>query len=407
MTARPLGAAELLRSVGLLADGPATWGTPVRSNSPGVYLIELPSPPQAAPVDFEAVGRWLERVPGLTLDGATPTGRELAARLHRFWLPDQPVLYIGMSRASVRARVSAYYKTPLGNRRPHAGGLWLKALSGLDRLRLWWAETDAAEEYEDALLSAFAEGVPEEVAAALHDPAVVLPFANLQTADGVRKDHGLRGQLLADEEAATVTPALRRAAAGKAAAAGVAATRGTGIRRSDRGARAPRTPADRAAPGQGRNAVRPPTRLTNEGLAALRAELSDLTNVARPAVIARIKAARELGDLRENAEYHEARREQSFLEGRIQAIEELLRHVAIIEGGSDDGRVRLGSSVDVEHDGSAATYAIVGTTESNPAAGRVSVGSPIGVALLGKSAGDAFEVSTPSGRLRYRIVAVR
>ena len=97
----------------------------------------------------------------------------------------------------------------------------------------------------------------------------------------------------------------------------------------------------------------------------------------------------------------------SFLEGRIQAIEELLRHVAIIEGGSDDGRVRLGSSVDVEHDGLAATYAIVGTTESNPAAGRVSVGSPIGIALLGKAEGDEFEVVTPSGRLRYRIVAVR
>lgn len=407
MTARPLGASELLRSVGLLADGPATWGTPVRSNSPGVYVIELPSPPQAAPVDFEAVGRWLERVPGLTLDGATPTGRELAARLHRFWLPDQPVLYIGMSRASVRARASAYYRTPLGDRRPHAGGLWLKALSGLDRLRIWWAETDAAEEYEDALLSAFADGVPPASIAALHDPAVVLPFANLRTADGVRKDHGLRGQLLADEEAAPVTPALRRVAAGKAAAAGVAATRGMGIRRSDRAPRAPRSPADHAAPGRGRNAVRPPTRLTNEGLAALRAELSDLADGKRPAVVARIKAARELGDLKENSEYQEARREQSFLEGRIQAIEELLRNVQIIEGGSDDGRVRLGSSVDVEHDGVAATYAIVGTTESNPAAGKVSVGSPIGVALLGKSAGDAFEVSTPSGRLRYRIVAVR
>jgi len=197
LTARPLGAAELLRSVGLLADGPAAWGTPVRSNRPGVYVIELPSPPQAAPVDFEAVGRWLERVPGLTLDGATPTGRELAARLHRFWLPDQPVLYVGMSAASIGARVAAYHRTPLGDPRPHAGGYWLKTLSGLDRLRVWWAETAAAEEYEDGLLSAFAEGVPAEVAAALHDPAVVLPFANLQTADGVRKDHGIRGALLA------------------------------------------------------------------------------------------------------------------------------------------------------------------------------------------------------------------
>jgi transcription elongation factor GreA len=69
--------------------------------------------------------------------------------------------------------------------------------------------------------------------------------------------------------------------------------------------------------------------------------------------------------------------------------------------------VRLGSAVDVTHEGLETTYAVVGTTESDPAAGRVSAGSPIGAALLGKSAGDDFEVVTPSGRLRYRIVAVR
>ena len=407
MTARPLGAAELLRSVGLLADGPAAWGTPVRSNRPGVYVIELPSPPQAAPVDFEAVGRWLERVPGLTLDGATPTGRELAARLHRFWLPDQPVLYVGMSAASIGARVAAYHRTPLGDPRPHAGGYWLKTLSGLDRLRVWWAETAAAEEYEDGLLSAFAEGVPVEVAAALHDPAVVLPFANLQTADGVRKDHGIRGALLAREPVGPATPAERRAAAARATTGGASTSRATGVLRSERVLRRPRSAADRAAPTQGRNAVRPPTRLTEAGLSALRAELGELTTVARPAVVARIKAARELGDLKENSEYQEARREQSFLEGRVQAIEELLRHVEIIEGGSDEGRVRLGSTVVVEHDGVEATYAVVGTNESDPVGGKVSIGSPIGAALLGKAEGDEFEVVTPSGRLRYRIVAVR
>jgi len=402
LTARPLGAAELLRSVGLLADGPAAWGTPVRSSRPGVYVVELPSPPTSAPIDFAAIGRWLDRVPGLTLDGVRPTGRELAARLHRFWLPDQPVLYVGMSAASIGARVAAYYRTPLGDPRPHAGGYWLKTLSGLDRLRVWWAETEAAEEYEDGLLSAFAEGVPAGVAAALHDATVVLPFANLQTADGVRKHHGIRGALLAHEPVGPATPAERRAAAG-----GASTGRASGVLRSERARHGPRSAADRAAPTQGRNAVRPPTRLTETGLSALRAELGELTNVARPAVVARIKAARELGDLRENSEYHEARREQSFLEGRIQAIEELLRHVEIIEGGSDEGRVRLGSTVVVEHDGSEATYAVVGTSESDPAGGKVSIGSPIGAALLGRAEGDEFEVVTPSGHLRYRILAVR
>jgi transcription elongation factor GreA len=407
VTARPLGAAELLRSVGLLADGPTAWGTPVRSAGPGVYIVELPTPPASAPIDFAAVGRWLELVPGLTLDGSRPTGRELAARLHRFWLADQPVLYVGMSKVSIASRVSAYYRTPLGDSRPHAGGYWLKTLSGMDKLRVWWAETHAPEEYEDALLSAFAAGVAAEAAKALHDPAVVLPFANLQTAFGERKSHGIRGALLEREPSGPPTPAERVGAAQRAGVDGRALARAAGGRATDGAPGRRKAAPQKAAPTEGRNAVRPPTRLTESGLAALRAALREMTSVTRPAVVARIKAARELGDLRENAEYQEARREQSFLEGRVQATEELLRHVELIEGGSDDGRIRLGSSVDVELDGVAATYAMVGRTESDPSAGRVSTDSPIGAALLGRSAGDEVEVVTPSGRLRYRIVAVR
>lgn len=408
MTVQPgLAAAELLRSVGLLADGPATWGTPVRSNRPGVYLVELPAPPALAPIDIAAVGRWIERVATLTLDGKRPTGRELAARLHGFWLPDQPVLYIGMSTASVGGRVAQFVRTPLGDRKPHAGGHWLKALTGLDRLRVWWAETDAPEEYEDALMAAFAAAVPAEVAARLHDPAVILPFANLQTADGARKDHGIRGATLADAAAGPVTDADRRAAAGTAKA-----TRASGVLRSRTALRPAISAATRqaksAGPTVGSKAPKAPTRLSESGLAALRAELAELTEVARPAIVKRIVAARELGDLKENSDYHEARREQSFAEGRIRAIEELLRHVELIEEGADEGRARLGSTVVVESPhGEEETFAIVGSTEANPATGRISMGSPIGSALLDRSAGDEVEVIIPSGRLRYRIIAVR
>ena len=84
---RSLGAAELLRSVGLLADGPVHWGNPVRVGGPGVYIVELAAPLKSAPVDHQIVGQWIERVPGLTLDGARPTARELAVRLGEFWLP--------------------------------------------------------------------------------------------------------------------------------------------------------------------------------------------------------------------------------------------------------------------------------------------------------------------------------
>jgi transcription elongation factor GreA len=404
------GAAELLRSVGLLADGPATWGAPVRSNRPGVYIVELPTPLTAAPIDFNAVGRWLERVPAITVDGRTPTGRELAARLHEFWLPDQPIVYIGMSATSIGARVAAFFRTPLGDRRPYAGGYWLKTLSSLDRLRVWWAETDAPEEYEDALIGAFASGVPAAAAARLHDPAVILPFANLQSADGTRREHGVRNSLLTEETTGPVTDAERRSAAGK-----VASSRSSGVLRS-RTALRPATSAalrparatsssTKAATGK---APAAPTRLSANGLETLKAELGELTTVARPAIVARIVAARELGDLKENSDYHEARREQSFSEGRVKAIEDLLRNVEIIEKGADEGRARLGSTVVVEGPhGEEETYSIVGSSEANPAAGRISASSPIGAAFLDRSAGDEVEVIVPSGRIRFRIVSVR
>lgn len=407
---RGTGAADLLRSVGLLADGPATWGAPVRSNRPGVYIVELPAPLTAAPIDFNAVGRWLERVPAITVDGRIPTGRELAARLHGFWLPDQPIVYIGMSTTSIGGRVAAFFRTPLGDRRPYAGGYWLKTLSGLDRLRVWWAETDAPEEYEDALMSAFAAALPADAVARLHDPAVLLPFANLQTADGAHKDHGLRNSLLADQAAGPVTNAERRAAAGKARS-----SRSSGVLRSRTALRPATSTAERptrarssTAKAASGKAPKAPTRLSANGLETLKAELGELTGVARPAIVARIVAARELGDLKENSDYHEARREQSFSEGRVKAIEDLLRNVEIIEEGADEGRARLGSTVVVEGPrGEEETYSIVGSSEANPAAGRISANSPIGAAFLDRSAGDEVEVIVPSGRLRFRIVSVR
>jgi hypothetical protein len=178
-----------------MADGPVTWGRPVPSSGPGVYIIEWPEPLEAAPVELTLVGKWLERLPAMRLDGERPTSREVAARLHGFWLPNQTVVYVGMTTASIGGRVGAYYRTPLGDRKPHAGGHWLKTLRGLDRARIWWAPTNAPEEYEDALLNAFAAGVDvsPEAAPRLADRSVILPFANLQTAMSVRKAHGISG----------------------------------------------------------------------------------------------------------------------------------------------------------------------------------------------------------------------
>lgn len=248
-----MGAAELLRSVGLMADGPVTWGRPVPASGPGVYLVEWPESRPDAPVELTLVGKWLERLDGLRLDGRRPTTRELAARLHAFWLPGQTIVYVGMTTVSIGGRVGAYYRTPLGDRKPHAGGHWLKTLRGLDRARVWWAPTSAPEEYEDALLTAFAAAVDAspEAAPRLPDRAVILPFANLQTAMGVRKAHGISGPMepappappapgtsVVDvpdgaaegaEESARVRPIERRApVAPPAPATSAAATTGTG-----------------------------------------------------------------------------------------------------------------------------------------------------------------------------------
>jgi hypothetical protein len=178
-----------------MADGPVLWGRPVPSSRPGVYVVEWPEVRADAPIELTLVGKWLERLPGLRLDGRRPTTRELAARLHDFWLPNQLVVYVGMTAGSLGSRLASLYATPLGDRRPYAGGHWLKTLRGLDRARVWWAETAAPEEYEDALLDAFAASVDAspEAAPRLIDRAVVLPFANLRTATGAAKAHGVTG----------------------------------------------------------------------------------------------------------------------------------------------------------------------------------------------------------------------
>ena len=146
--------------------------------------------------------------------------------------------------------------------------------------------------------------------------------------------------------------------------------------------------------------------LTVEGAARLRAELETLTKVKRPEVIARIRAAKELGDLKENADYSSAREEQSFLEGRVQAIEARLRTAVIVDAPAAGARIGLGSAVSVRIDGEDVVLTIVGSSESDPATGRISSASPVGRALLGREAGDDVVVSTPAGAQTYKVVSV-
>jgi transcription elongation factor GreA len=146
--------------------------------------------------------------------------------------------------------------------------------------------------------------------------------------------------------------------------------------------------------------------LTTEGAARLREELRVLTQERRPEVVARIRAAKELGDLKENADYQAAREEQSFLEGRVQTIEGLLRGAEIVDAPTAGSAIGLGSTVTVEADGEEITYVLVSTSEASPGDGRISVVSPVGKALLGRGAGDEVVVRTPQGEARYRVVSV-
>jgi len=145
--------------------------------------------------------------------------------------------------------------------------------------------------------------------------------------------------------------------------------------------------------------------LSSQGIAGVRAELEQLTTVERPEVVARIVAARELGDLRENAEYETARKDQSILEGRIERLTALLRDAVQIEGSSTT-HVSLGTAVTVEDDLGQETYTIVGSHEASPAQGRISSTSPVGRALMGRRVGDTVTVTAPAGSFGLRIVSL-
>ncbi|HEY7023571.1 MAG TPA: transcription elongation factor GreA [Candidatus Limnocylindrales bacterium] len=387
MIERRPGASELLKDLGLLVDGPQLWGRPIPGRGPGVFVVELPNGMLDAPIDIVAIRKWLERVPELTLDGERPTAEAVAKRLHEFWLPDEPVLYVGRSPKQVGARINSIYATPLGDARPSSGGHWLRTLSVLPQLRIWWADTDAHEEYEDALLAEIAtrnEGVGRDAAS-----GGLLPFANLMTADGVPKAHGLLNSLRSDGTDTSPT----RTTSGT--------TRATASRaRTTSSSRARKPPPPKAPPPR---PVIAPTLVSRDGLDKLNAELEDLRTVQRPQIIDRVATARSHGDLKENAEYEYARKEQSFIEGRIQTLEQMIRHAQVIDTAEPSDTVRVGSTVKVESDGETFTYQIVGSTEANPAQGRLSNASPVGRALLGAREGDAVGVDLPSGSVTYRV----
>lgn len=145
--------------------------------------------------------------------------------------------------------------------------------------------------------------------------------------------------------------------------------------------------------------------VTPAGLEKLKKELHELKTVRKREVADRIEKAKELGDLSENAEYADAKDEMAFIEGRIMELEDAVNRSKVIESAGT-GTVSIGHTVEVEVGGKTRTYTIVGSSEADPAAGRISNETPLAHALLGKKVGDSIEVSLPAGKTTYVIRSI-
>jgi transcription elongation factor GreA len=148
------------------------------------------------------------------------------------------------------------------------------------------------------------------------------------------------------------------------------------------------------------------TYISRDGLDKLREELREMLAVRRPEIAGRIHDAKEHGDLSENAEYEDAKNEQAFVEGRIQALESMIKNASLIDEHTSTDHVQIGSTVTVNIDGESEKFMIVGSAEAKPAEHRISNESPVGRALLGRKKGDKVVVKVPAGDFAYTITDI-
>lgn len=149
--------------------------------------------------------------------------------------------------------------------------------------------------------------------------------------------------------------------------------------------------------------------LTKEKFEELRAELDELKTVKRKEIAENLEYSKALGDLSENAEYHEAREAQMNLEERIAKLEALLKDATIMSMRDHSDKVSIGSTVTVERSGAPApiTYNIVGSEEADITKNKISITAPLAETMIGKSKGDSFSVATPKGKMTYKIVDIK
>ena len=188
----------LFEKCGLEWAGAVKWQQRIPSDEPGVYAISMNSEPYAAhggpvelPLSSRAFEELLDVCPSLEIDGRSATLDSFGSRLQQFWLPDEPILYIGKAGTSLSARTGAYYSTKLGATGPHAGGWWLKMLTILPELTVHYARHSDPGAAEDALINQFARQLSQASRANLFDRNRVGPFANVRIPGFGNKAHGL------------------------------------------------------------------------------------------------------------------------------------------------------------------------------------------------------------------------
>lgn len=149
--------------------------------------------------------------------------------------------------------------------------------------------------------------------------------------------------------------------------------------------------------------------ITKEGLEEIKAELQELADVKLPAIIKRVAKAREHGDLSENAEYHSARDDQQLMQARIDELQNIVDNAVVVKNTRSQNKVGMGSVVTIQKVGTKKdkTVSIVGEFEADPAANKISSGSPLGAALIGKKKGDRILVKAPAGEIEYEIIKIQ
>lgn len=196
----------MLDQLRLSLAGRVRWGHKIAADRPGIYFVSLSSDPglnagvlQEAPISREAVEAWLERVPSFTLGSVMrPRAGDVVAFLRRFWFPDENIVYIGRAKR-LGPRIWQLFRHRLGDRRPHAGGQWLKTLPCLEALHVYFSECGSlvdAKAKEPAALDVFVRQVSEDTKAQLLNPDLPIPFANREHPQGNRKQNCISHSVL-------------------------------------------------------------------------------------------------------------------------------------------------------------------------------------------------------------------